>query len=150
MNNYPLTIELVPETSWFTNVRSNISRSEWDVIRKKCYKKANHKCEICGDIGHFQGFTHKVEAHEIWEFDDKNHTQKLIGLIALCPKCHKTKHVGLASVKGEEKIVIDQLIKVNEMSKAEVVKYIEEAFKLWTERSKIDWKVDISYLDIYK
>jgi hypothetical protein len=46
-----LTIELVPKTSWYSNVRSNVSKDEWDKIKKKCYIKANYKCEICNGIG---------------------------------------------------------------------------------------------------
>lgn len=55
MENYKLTIELVPGTSFFNNVRSAVTTSEWNVIKKKCYKKAGYKCEICGDIEINQG-----------------------------------------------------------------------------------------------
>jgi 5-methylcytosine-specific restriction endonuclease McrA len=51
MKHYPLTIELVPKTAWYTNVRSNVSKKEWDRIRKKSYQNAGHVCEICGDTG---------------------------------------------------------------------------------------------------
>ena len=27
-----LTIELVPQTAWYSNVRSNVSKAEWDVF----------------------------------------------------------------------------------------------------------------------
>lgn len=144
-----LTIELVPETAWYSNVRSNVTQQEWDVIRKKSYEKASHKCEICGDVGTNQGVKHKVECHEIWEYNDENHIQKLTGLISLCPNCHKTKHVGLAQMKGEEGIVINQLMSVNGMTEDEAVKYIDESFGVWEERSEHDWELDISYLEGY-
>ena len=35
-----LTIELVPRTAWFSNVRSMVSREDWDVLRKECYAQA--------------------------------------------------------------------------------------------------------------
>ena len=79
-----LTIELVPRMCWYSNVRTNVTREKWDIIRKECYRKSNYKCEICGD----KGTTHPVECHEIWEYDDVNYVQKLIGFIALCPNCH--------------------------------------------------------------
>lgn len=41
-----LTIELVPSTAWYSNVRSNVTQAEWDVLRKECYKKAGYVCEI--------------------------------------------------------------------------------------------------------
>ena len=56
-----LTIELVPKTSWYSNVRSNVSRSQWDKLRKKCYLNADYKCEVCGDTGIKQGFKWPVE-----------------------------------------------------------------------------------------
>ena len=149
MSNLKLTIELVPRTAWYSNVRSNVTQQEWDVIRKKSYENASHKCEICGDVGTNQGVKHKVECHEIWEYNDESYIQKLTGLISLCPNCHKTKHVGLAQIKGEEGIVINQLMKVNEMTEEEAIEYIEQTFEVWGERSEYDWELDISYLEEY-
>jgi hypothetical protein len=144
-----LTIKLVPKTSWYSNVRSEVSKTQWDVIRKKCYQKANNKCEICGDVGINQGVKHLVECHEIWEYDNKNKIQILKGFIALCPHCHKTKHVGLAQINGEEEIVINQLMKINKISRNHAKNYISKSFEIWQERSKNDWKLDISYIDNY-
>lgn len=144
-----LTVELVPKTCWYTNVRSNVTPDEWDVIRKKCYKEAGNKCEICGDTGKNQGVKHNVECHEIWDYDDENRIQKLIGLIALCPYCHKSKHVGLAQMNGEEHIVIEHLAKVNNITISEAVGHIDDSFMIWDERSKHKWELDISYLETY-
>jgi hypothetical protein len=149
-NNYKLTIELVPETSFFTNVRSEVSKEEWDIIRKKSYRRANYKCEICDDTGLNQGYKHPVECHEIWLYDETTFTQILTGLISLCPNCHKTKHVGLAQINGEEDIVIEQLKKVNNMTSQEAIRYIDDAFVTWKQRSQHQWKLDISMLDLYK
>ena len=144
-----LTIELVPKTAWYSNVRSNVTASKWDAIRKKSYSIANNKCEICGDVGKNQGYNHNVECHEIWQYNDVTKEQKLIGLVSLCPFCHKTKHVGLAQMKGEEEIVIKQLMKVNKMTRQQAKDYIRTAFELWRERSKYEWKLDITMLDSY-
>lgn len=144
-----LTIELVPETCWYSNVRSNVSTSLWDKIRKKSYSKANNKCEICFDTGKNQGFRHNVECHEIWQYDDIKKTQTLIGLISLCPKCHKVKHPGLAGMRGETETVIKQLMKVNYMTREEAKSYLKESFKIFNERSQYDWTLDITYLDTY-
>jgi hypothetical protein len=145
-----LTIELVPSTSWYSNVRSNVSKAEWDKIIKTCYKKANYKCEICKDTGLNQGYKHPVECHEIWSYNDVKKEQVLEGLIALCPKCHKVKHTGLAFVKNEGHIVIEQLMSVNEINVNEAERYVEKCFEKHKERSKHDWKLDISYLEKYK
>lgn len=143
-----LTIELVPKTSWYNNVRSNVSQQRWNELRNHCYNKAGHKCEICGSTGKKQGFGHDVECHEIWEYDDENGIQQLVGLIALCPLCHKVKHIGLAQINGEYNLCIKHLRKVNGWwSNKKTEKYIKESIDLWMQRSQYDWKVDISWLD---
>jgi hypothetical protein len=144
-----LTIELVPKTCWYTNVRSNVSKSEWDRIRKHCYNLASNKCEICGDTGFNQGIRHAVECHEIWSYDDVNFIQKLEGLISLCPMCHKTKHVGLAQLNGQLDRVAKHLSKINGIKLKESYEYIDNAFKLWSDRSHFDWTNDITYLNNY-
>lgn len=147
--NYKLTIELVPKTSWYTNVRSNVSKSEWDTIRNICYDRAKHICEVCGDTGKSQGYKHNVECHEIWNYDDVNKIQTLTGLISLCPICHKCKHPGLAQINGELNIVINQIMKVNNITKYDAAKLLDEAFTLWRERSKHNWTLDISIINDY-
>ena len=147
---YKLTIELVPKTAWYTNVRSNVTNDEWDIIRKKCYKEAGNKCEICGDIGKNQGVKHNVECHEIWNYNDEEMIQTLTGLIALCPNCHKCKHIGLAEIKGELNLAIKHLMNVNNISNKDTVHQVENAMLTWKMRSQYEWELDISYLDIYK
>jgi 5-methylcytosine-specific restriction endonuclease McrA len=149
MKEYKLTIELVPKTAWYTNVRSNVTKSEWDRLRNKSYALANNVCEICGDTGKNQGYKHNVECHEIWHYDDTNKTQTLTGLISLCPYCHKCKHPGLAQINGELNIVINHLIKVNNITKPDAEKLLNDAFNVWKERSKYKWILDISYIQNY-
>lgn len=144
-----LTIELVPSSSWYTNVRSNVTPEQWDIIRTKSRVAAANKCEICGDSGLNQGFHHPVECHEVWEYDDKKKMQKLVRLISLCPMCHKTKHIGLAQIQGFGDIVLEHLIKVNNISEAKAKKYIVSSFDTWFKRSEHEWTLDISYLDDY-
>lgn len=140
-----LTIELVPSSCWFSNVRSSVSRKEWDIIRKQVYSEANNICEICGG----KGPNHPVECHEIWNYDDKKLIQKLVGMIALCPSCHQVKHIGLSQVRGIGTEAKNHLAKVNKISKDEAEKYIKASFELWEQRSKKKWKLDISKLIDY-
>ena len=141
-----LKIELVPSSSFYKNVRSNVSRSEWDIIRRKSYQKANYKCEICGGIGN----KHPVECHEIWEYDIKTKIQKLVGFISLCPKCHQVKHIGLSQIRGLYGECLEHLSKVNNISIDKAEKYIDERFEEWQERSNVKWTLDISLLEINK
>lgn len=140
-----LTIELVPQTCWYSNVRSNVTAKQWDVIRRKCYEKANHQCEICNGVGN----KHPVECHEVWQYDDINHIQSLTGLIALCPSCHMVKHVGLSQMRGQMGLVVKQLMKVNGITQPQTLALIDDAFNEWANRSQYEWTLDISYLDTY-
>lgn len=142
---YKLTIELVPKTSWFTNLRRILSKKHWDEIRKKCYKNANNRCEICGEKGN----KWPVECHEIWEFNDINYKQTLTGLIALCPDCHKVKHIGLSYINGTFDKSINHLIKINNISRQEAITYVESVNHLWETRNTHIWKLDISYINFY-
>lgn len=142
-----LTIELVPRTCWYSNVRSNVTTAEWDRLRKDSYAKAGHKCEVCGDTGKNQGYRHNVECHEIWQYDDVNKKQTLVGMISLCPRCHEVKHIGLAQIKGRFAEALEQLMKVNDISQEEAMAYVNESFETWAERSEHDWELDISFLD---
>ncbi|TXG85758.1 MAG: HNH endonuclease [Spirochaetes bacterium] len=144
---YKLTIELVPETCWYSNVRSNVSRAMWDKIRHKSYALANHKCEICKDTGKNQGYKHAVECHEIWHYDDTTKTQTLTQFISLCPNCHTVKHPGLASINGKTHVVLNQLMKVNKMSMIEAKSYLNSSYEQFEERSKYNWTLDISYIE---
>ncbi len=42
-----LNIELVPSTSWYKNLRNQVGRDKWDMIRNETYRKYNNKCGIC-------------------------------------------------------------------------------------------------------
>ena len=137
-----LEIELVPETAWYSNLRKRISKREWDKIRKQCYADANHKCAICGAGG-------RLNCHEIWEYDDKKHVQKLKGFIALCDDCHMIKHIGFAEIQASKGLLdmdklVEHFMKVNGVDKKTFYRHREEAFKVWKERSQHEWTTDFS------
>lgn len=132
-----LEIDLVPSTAWYSNLRTKISKKEWDKIRKKCYAKVRQKCAICGAIG-------RLNCHEIWEYDDKKHIQKLKGFIALCDNCHMIKHIGFAGIQASKGILdmdtlIKHFMKVNKVDRKTFDEHYEESFKIWIERSKYKW-----------
>lgn len=140
MNKPKFVVELVPRTSFYRNVRSQVSKDVWDWLRRETYKQAGYKCEGCGTSG-------KMEAHEIWHYDDKNHIQKLHGLICLCNLCHLSHHLGFASIKGRLIEVKKHLKKINNWSNSEVEWYVDMVFQVWTERSKYKWNIDLTFLD---
>ncbi len=139
-----LTIELVPRTSFYKNLRSELPKELWDKLRRKTYRNANYKCEICGGVGK----THPVEVHEIWGYDDKNHIQKLKGLVALCPMCHKVKHIGLTIIQGRFDEAELHIRTVNNWTRKQTIDYINEQFAIWKKRSQYVWDIDISWLNL--
>ncbi|MCL0041537.1 hypothetical protein M1N12_00465 [Peptococcaceae bacterium] len=50
-------------------------------------KKEGRKCWVCG------AENLRLEVHEFWEYNDKNHIQKLVAIHYLCSMCHKIKHI---------------------------------------------------------
>ncbi len=137
---YKLQFGLVPDSCWYSNLRSILPPGAWDKIRKTAYARAGGKCMICGAP------SARLEAHEVWEYDDENGVQKLAGIIAVCPACHEVIHIGLTSLKGREKQACEHFIKVNGCSYAEYRAALGEANRKHRERSAREWKLDISGL----
>jgi len=138
-----LLVELVPQSSWGSNLRSELPRKDWDRLRRAQYAKAGNLCEVCGG----KGRRHPVECHEIWSYDDKNHVQTLDGLIALCPGCHEVKHLGLAGARGRTPEALRHLAKVNGWTHEQALHHAAEAFVLWDQRSRHPWTLDLTWLD---
>jgi hypothetical protein len=134
-------VELVPSTVWESSLYRLMPREIWNRIRDDFIKENGRKCQICGET------TGTMNLHEIWNYDDTKHIQKLEGFILLCKMCHHVKHIGLAGVLAEEgkldyNEVIRHFCKVNNCSEKEFEKHREEAFEIWEKRSKFEWKQD--------
>ena len=147
-----INIELVPYEAHGFNVRSRLSSSQWEAICKVIHKKTARKgqtltCQQCGDNGKRQGFKHPVECHEVWDFDDEKRVQKLVGLISICPLCHKAKHLGLADKMGYGDQTRQHMAKHNRWSKDQVENYIAQAKNLVKKRSGKNYRLDLTYLN---
>lgn len=140
MSEPRLTVELVPSTSWFTNVRSEVSDAEWNVIRRSVYRRARHRCEVCGG----RGPKWPVECHEVWSYEHP--VQRLDRLVALCPACHEVKHIGLAQMRGRLTEALEHMMRVNDWTKEAAVEHWVEAVDLWEERSALDWTLDLDVI----
>ena len=89
-----------------------------------------------------------MECHEKWEWEEGTEVgniQRLVGLQALCPACHKVKHLGLTELRegeiGLEKAKA-QLMMVNKWDIETTNSYINAMFEQWEERSRKKWKVE--------
>lgn len=165
-----LTIELVPQTAWYTNVRSNVTPADWELCKRFVRDRSNDRCEVCGS----RGKRWPVECHEVWSYDiDIVHrpplvaryveagdglptaetpvghpvrVQRLTGLIALCPSCHEVKHIGRAEAMGNLERALKHLATVNGWTYSLARQYAIGAFREYRERSRYQWALDISYL----
>src|SRR5690242_6509626 len=45
--SFSLTIELVPQPCWYSNMRKAVTRSTWDTLRRQVYAQYHHRCGIC-------------------------------------------------------------------------------------------------------
>ena len=136
-----LTIELVPASSWNQNLRSLLKPQMWKNLREEVYKKTGNICSICGAGG-------RLHAHEVWEYGDENHIQKLKDLIAICSKCHAVKHIGFAGIQASRgktnyEGLIKHFMKVNKCSREVFEKHQRQAFKKFEERSDQEWSLEL-------
>ena len=138
-----LTVELVPSTCWWSNVRSHLTPPEWERLRRATAAAAGNRCEICGG----RGRRHPVECHEVWDYDDTRRVQRLVRLIALCPSCHEVKHLGLTAKRGRQAAALVHLANVNGWTTADAEAYAEVVFEQWAARSRHDWTLDCTILE---
>ena len=137
-----LYVDLVPQSAWFQNLRSELSQGEWDVLRKTAYRLSGNRCEVCGG----KGEEHPVEAHERWQYDSTASTQKLIGISSLCPACHQASHMGLANVTGRGAEAMAHLKSINGWDDDTANAHAKSAFEEWEVRSTKVWALDLGWL----
>lgn len=133
-----LNFQLVPQTCWYNNLRSLLPN--WseisNYIRKPC------KCSICGS----EKMMDELHAHEVWCYDDENHTQYLKDIICVCEDCHNSIHIGHSNVDGLGKMALKHYSEVNDLTEEQTAKDYLEAFHVWEERSSFKWTLNESEL----
>jgi len=140
-------IDLIPSSVWFSNLRSVLPKEEWGIIRKDCYQRWGHKCQECGGSwGNIGNAKSPVEAHEQWSFDEVMGIQVLENVLCLCPDCHMTKHLGLASVKGMLNETLRHLSSVRGISHQNAHLLWRKCMQDWERRSRKEWKLDLRWL----
>lgn len=138
---YKLDFELVPDSCWYSNLRSILKPSMWDVVRRDAYARAEGRCMICNRP------VKRLEAHEKWEYDEKTCTQKLVDVVAICHSCHSVIHIGRTQLLGDEKKASDHFMKVNECSYSDYRKALGAANEKHRQLNSVaEWKLDLSWL----
>ncbi|MGN0813691.1 MAG: HNH endonuclease [Candidatus Coproplasma sp.] len=136
-----LNFELVPESCWYSNLRSVLPAGAWDAIRKRAYARAGGRCMICGAP------CKRLEAHEQWEYDEENAVQSLKDVIAVCRPCHEVIHIGRTQLMGREREASEHYMKVNNCTFSEYRRALGQANEDHRRRNLIpEWKLDIRKL----
>ncbi len=138
-----LTVELVPRSCFFSNLRSNLRGRDWKALRQACIEAAGHRCEICGRDDRYRA----LECHEIWDYNDEACVQSLTGLISLCRDCHRVKHMALARHMGWHEQAERHFMRVNGWDARRTRDYLAAVFALFEWRSALDWQLDITWLE---
>ncbi|WP_426979962.1 hypothetical protein ACQCSU_21955 (plasmid) [Pseudarthrobacter sp. O4] len=144
-NDLPLlSVELIPKPLFGENLRNRLTRVEWEKCKKFAKEASDSACGVCGGVG-AKGH---VDCHERWEWieDGELHVQNLVGLIALCPRCHGAKHYGRTQMMGYADDASDQLMKVNGWSLEELNDHLLAARDQWLERNTHEWTLDLDWL----
>jgi len=137
-----LYIDMIPKTSYFKNVRYCFSNNDWDIIRNHIYNRVNNRCECCGVKR-----SKFLEAHERWQYDYETNTQKLIRIIALCKLCQQATHYGHSKMKKDITKINEHIKKVKKINDEELKEHIKDAYDIWKERNKVEWKIDLSIIE---
>lgn len=155
-----LEFQFIPRTMSGINARNKCPKEQWDMARFACYQRAGYICEVCGQVGP----KHPVECHEYWEWNKQAGIQRLVKLIALCPKCHQAVHLGhtiskLAPVRSSggmlmaNEVYLNILLhvcSVNGWTLKQTRANLAIASRLHNERSKQVWKLDVSLVSDFE
>ena len=131
----------VPDSCWYSNLRTAWPTKIWDVIRRDAYARANGRCMICG------AKVKRLEAHEHWIYDEKNAIQKLGDVLALCHDCHSVIHIGRTQLLGDEDRAIKHFCKVNGCNYSDYIKALGMANEKHRRLNGIaEWKPDVNLI----
>ena len=139
--NRKLNFELVPDGCWGYNLRSILSKQEWDFLRSYAKENSKGKCAICGKQTKF------LDAHERWSYDEKKGVQKLEEVIAVCKDCHSAIHIGFTSLKGNLERAENHYMKVNNVTYSQMKNDLAIANEIHKKLNEVsEWKLDLSFL----
>ena len=137
----PLDFELIPTGAWNFNLRTELPKKAWDILRQIAYQKADYKCSICNCK------PKRLEAHEVWDFNKDTKVQKLVDIKALCHNCHSVVHINRTILIGGEDRAIAHFKRVNKVDYTAYIDALKRANDKNLELSTIDeWSLDLSYL----
>lgn len=139
--DYKLQFELVPDSCWYSNLRSFLTPAQWDRVRRDAYARAGGKCMICNRPAR------RLEAHERWDYDEQNKTQILLDVVGICHGCHAVIHIGRTQLMGQEREACDWFCKVNNCTYADYRAALGEANETHQRRNRVgEWQLNLQWL----
>jgi hypothetical protein len=141
-----LFVDLIPAGCWFTQIRTAVSQTDWERLRRMLAQRAGGRCEICA-AGPDPALGRRMEAHERFAYDEATGTQVLTRLLWICSDCHQATHFGLAEVRGQRERALGHLRTVTGMNPAQAEAHIAAAFAVWRARSDRYWRLDLAILE---
>jgi hypothetical protein len=142
----PVLGDLIPCTSWGSNLAHLLTGRSWDELRRRTFLKTGIRCETCGT-------NQDLECHELWEYHEPLPEylakqacglQRLVRLMALCADCHETHHLGLAEHRGRYEVASDRIRAYNRWSHAELNQYRGFLIDRYDRRCQWAWLLDVS------
>lgn len=128
----PLKINLVPRLLWNKSLAHVLPN--WSEVRDKVCSCGC--CAICDT----KAPPNKLHAHEVWKYNDDDHTVDLSDIIPVCENCHMTLHIGKANVDGKLREATKWYCQVNGVSREIGKHQINSAFEWWRIRSDYPWR----------
>ena len=167
LSKYKLRENTIPNHSHGINLRHLLTKTTWDKLRQKIYKRDKNQCVICGDKS-----PTKFHCHEEFIFDYENQIQRLGQLMTLCPHCHANKHIaskfkffnsGKLTRDSMDRIIAHWCIvnfnkksyfskdfNIKEKQLGNLKEYIASVASIAIERNSIPWKIDLNQNKIEK
>ena len=63
--------------------------SEWPLVRDRCLKRDDHRCQSCGvDEDELQNSLHVHHIRPLRDHEDRSKANRLENLVSLCKSCH--------------------------------------------------------------
>ena len=130
-----LAIEPIPYCSRRASLANLLPRSQWDRIRRYVYRKAGHRCKICGREG-------RMYCHEIWQFNEHTGYQYLMGFECLCKDCHKTKHYFFTRALQQQAMLFKHFLTVNRVTRQQGIDHLMNVYRRQRRLNQRQWIVN--------
>lgn len=155
----PFIGDLLPESSWGSNLINLIKKSQWNDISEKIFQEYSNRCEMCGTEG-------KLELHEKWRYlppinNDENYldeqglycghrigVQRLSKLMPLCKECHTINHLDYLNDDDLE-ISFSRIQSLTRLSAEDTVEYYKFIMDRQEFHNHFQWVLDLGYLNEY-